>query len=299
MSSRNSICSPLTLLVVVALAGAAQAQEGKIVLNGTAAIADSIVRLGDIAIIDVADLDRQGELAELQLMPSPGVGQTSYLTLNDVRAILAGRGFTATEMEVTGASRVRVEGVPPTTDTAASDTAAQRRSLRQAERRTTEASEYEGMTVAHVVRNVRRGEVLQPGDVELRPLTIVRQEDIYATQLESVIGKETTRGLAADRPLAADDVRTPVIVRRNEVVTVFAHAGGVTVRREMLALGDAGRSELVEVQPISPQYHGRARQVERFQAQVIGPGEAVVVTGNTQVHGSAMQITLGPQEMNQ
>ena len=298
MSFRNSTCLSLTLLLVAALAGAALGQEGKIVLNGTAAIADSIVRLGDVAVIEVADADRRQELAGLQLMPSPGVGQTSYLTLNDVRAILVGRGFTATDMDVTGASRVRVEGVSPTTDTTASDTAEQRRSLRQAGRRATEANEYEGMTVAHVVRNVRRGEVLQPSDVELRPLTVMRQDDSYAPQLENVIGKETTRGLAADRPIAADDVRTPVIVRRNEVVTVFAHAGRVTVRREMLALGDAGRYELVEVQPLSPQYHGRARQVERFQTQVIGPGEAVVVTGNTQVHGSAMQITLGVQEIN-
>ncbi|RCS47735.1 flagella basal body P-ring formation protein FlgA [Bremerella cremea] len=296
MKIAHSIRFTLAVLVSFALAAVAHAESGKVTLKTAAMISGPITCLGEIAVIDVADPVLREQLLKLHLSPAPTVGQSTYLTINDIRSILAARGYSAQQIAVSGSSRVRLEAV--VTPVKATTDEAPARSL---PRRTfggqvlSSPREQEVITVAHVVRNVRRGEIIQPDDVEMRELSVIRREDSYPENLTSVIGKEAARGISADRPIASKDVREPVIVRRNEAVTILARAGNIIVRREMLALNDAGKGELVEVQPITPQTYGRARESERFQAQVVGPGEAVVLTGYTKVHPSPAVHPIAPQ----
>lgn len=287
MKKTQSIHVSLALLAILLLSGTAAAQHDRITLKSAAMVSGPIARLGDIAAIDIADQSQRSELRDLPLTPAPSSGQSTYLTINDVRSILAARGFSTDNVTVVGPSRVRL--------TAGSTAESTEEPLTQASSlpRRTRGGQYittsrpqEVMTVAHVVRNVRRGEIIRQEDVEMRQLSVVRQDASYPTDLRQIVGKQAARGISADRPISDNDVREPVIVRRNEVVTVFAYAGNIVVRREMLALSDAGKGELVEVQPIEPKTFGRAREAERFQAQVIGPGEAVVLTGHTQVQTS-------------
>ena len=65
-----------------------------------------------------------------------------------------------------------------------------------------------------------------------------------------------------------------------------------------MALNDAGLQELVEVQPIQPKHYGRAREVERFQAQVSGPGEAIVLGGHINVPTAKPLMPLPKTEIN-
>ncbi|GAA4434320.1 flagellar basal body P-ring formation chaperone FlgA [Bremerella cremea] len=292
-SIRFILC--LTLLVVVA--APAMAQSGKVVLNTSATVGGPIVRLGDVASIEVADAAMQTELQQLELMPAPSIDTAAYLTINDIRSILAARGISSSVLEVTGSNRVRMQR-GSVTETIQHATVEPKRIPRRTFRGQVQPEpSSEIMTVAHVIRNVRRGEVLRHDDVEMRDLSVVRREDSYPTDLSNVIGKEVTRGIAADRPIASEDIREPVIVRRNEVVTVYAYAGNIVVRREMMALTDAGLGELIEVQPIDPTLFGRARQAERFQAQVKGPGEAVVMTGHVTVPTSKPMMPVPQSEI--
>lgn len=287
MTTSHSLRFSFALLATLLLAGSTLAQNGRVTLKSAAMVSGSIARLGDIAAIDVADKAQRAELRDLPLTPAPSSGQSSYLTINDIRSILAARGFSTTNITVVGPSRVRL------TSGSTAESTEQPLTKATSLPRRTRGGQYvsaprpqEVMTVAHVVRNVRRGEIIRPEDVEMRQLSVVRRDANYPTDLRQIVGKQAARGISADRPISDNDVREPVIVRRNEVVTVFAYAGNIVVRRQMLALSDAGKGELVEVQPIEPKTFGRAREGERFQAQVIGPGEAVVLTGHTQVQTS-------------
>lgn len=287
MKFANLIRFSIALLATFVLANTVLANGGRITLKTAAKITGPIACLGEIAVVDVADPTLRAELMGLQVTPAPSIGQSAYLSINDIRSILSAHGYSAGEIAISGSSRVRIEGGAPAEIKEPSPQVSRTLPRRTfAGRLLPEPTEQEVMTVAHVVRNVRRGEIIQPGDVEMRQLSVIRQEDGYPTNLESVIGKEAARGISADRPIASKDVREPVIVRRNEVVTIFARAGNIIVRREMLALNDAGKGELVEVQPVAPNSFGRAREAERFQAQVVGPGEAVVLTGYTKVEPS-------------
>ncbi|PQO33768.1 flagellar basal body P-ring formation chaperone FlgA [Blastopirellula marina] len=287
------------LLVPFALATAGLAESGKITLKTAARVSGPIACLGEVAVVDVADPILRNELIGLHLSPAPSAGQSSYLTINDIRSILSAHGYSSNEIAIAGSSRVRLEA-----ESIADEANAEEAPIRKLPRRSfggkflPAPSEPEVITVAHVVRNVRRGEIIQPSDVEMRELSVVRREEAYPTSLENIVGKEAARGISADRPIGSKDVREPIVVRRNEVVTVFARAGNIIVRREMLALNDAGKGELVEVQPISPQTFGRARESERFQAQVVGPGEAVVLTGYTQVQPTRPLPPIAPQGVN-
>jgi len=285
-----------TLAVLLATA-AAMAQTDRVVLKTSASIGGPLVRLGDVATIEVRNSELQAELIDMELMPAPSKDYASYLTINDIRSILAARGISGDDVAVSGSNRVRMEAasVQETIKNAAVN--AKRVPRRTFGGRTIGDQPQEVMTVAHVVRNVRRGEVIQASDVEMRELTVVRRDDSYPSALQNVVGKEATRTIAADRPVSANDIREPIIVRRNDVVTVYAHAGNVVVRREMLALNDAGLRELVEVQPIEPKRYGRARQAERFQAQVSGPGEAVVLGGHVKVPTSKPLMPLPQTEI--
>ncbi len=286
-----------SLLMVAVFASLATAQTERVALKASTSISSSIVLLGDVASIEVSNVALREELAGIELMPAPSADQTTYLTINDVRSILAARGISSEMIEVTGSSRVRMQAAAEG-DVAPTNSTAKRLPRRTFGGRQVVDQPQEVITVAHVVRNVRRGEVIQASDVEMRELTVIRRDDAYPTSIHNVIGKQVTRGIAADRPIASEDIRQPVIVRRNEVVTVFAHAGNVVVRREMMALNDAGLQELVEVQPIQPKHYGRAREVERFQAQVSGPGEAIVLGGHINVPTAKPLMPLPKTEIN-
>ncbi|QDU77546.1 flagellar basal body P-ring biosynthesis protein FlgA [Bremerella volcania] len=288
--------SLFSMLVVLAMSTTAMAQTDQVVLKTSAIVGGTLVRLGDVAAIEVQDHKLRAELSEMELMPAPGTDHSTYLTINDIRSILAARGISSEQVSVTGSNRVRMEAasVQETIEHAA--VTAKRIPRRTISSQVDQPQEI--MTVAHVVRNVRRGEVIQASDVEMRELTVIRRDDSYPSALHNVVGKEATRTIAADRPISSQDIREPIIVRRNDVVTVYAHAGNVIVRREMLALSDAGMQELVEVQPIEPKHFGRARQVERFQAQVTGPGEAIVLGGHVKVPTSKPLMPLPQPEIN-
>jgi len=298
MTISTVIRSFFSIMLVMVIASSVMAQADQVVLKTSAIVGGPLVRLGDIASIEVRDEELRAELTDMQLMPAPGSDHSAYLTINDIRSILAARGISSEQVAVTGSSRVRMEAasVQDTIEHAA--VSAKRVPRRTFGGRELNDQPQEIMTVAHVVRNVRRGQVIQASDVEMRELTVIRRDDSYPSALHNVVGKEATRTIAADRPVSSDDIREPIIVRRNDIVTVYAHAGNVVVRREMLALNDAGQRELVEVQPIEPKHFGRARQVERFQAQVTGPGEAIVLGGHVNVPTAKPLMPLPQAEIN-
>ncbi len=285
----------LSLLGAVLLIVPATAQEAQIVLKAAATCQGPIIRLGDVAELSIEDPQQRQALQQVELLAAPTEEQSVYLTINDVRSALAARGFSDLQFTLTGPSRVYVESIAASHSTEKAPTSG-RPSRRTFGGRLLPQEEPEVVTVAHVVRNIRRGEVIRASDVELRPLTLVRQDEEFPEQLDNVIGKEATRSLVADRPIPRESLREPVVVHRNDVVTVMAMAGNVLVRREMLALQDAGMDELVEVQPLTPQRRGRARQAERFQAQVTGPGEAIVLSAPVQVEMSPASLSVTSQE---
>lgn len=136
------------------------------------------------------------------------------------------------------------------------------------------------MTV-FVVQPVKRGDLIRRSDVELRPhLGALPAQAAIA--LDAVIGKEAVQGLRPDSIVQTNQVRSPIVVRRNERVSVRARAAGVSVRTYAMAQQDGGMGDLVMVQSIASK--------ERYAARVVGVRELEIFTAGA----SAAELASSP-----
>jgi flagella basal body P-ring formation protein FlgA len=106
-------------------------------------------------------------------------------------------------------------------------------------------------TVVIASRSLGRGTLIRATDVELGHSAPGEGNASDFHDVAEVVGKETTRGIAAGKPLAQDSVRSQVLVRRGEVVTVYAHASGIRIRTMARAKDDGGENELVAVESLT------------------------------------------------
>ncbi len=120
--------------------------------------------------------------------------------------------------------------------------------------------------VVVVVRPLARGAVITPGDVELQQFEGDADDVFYS--IEEVLGRETTRTVAANRPLLRDALRSPLLVRRGDVVTVYARSPGIQVRTTARSKDDGAADDLISVESF------QTRKV--FLARVCGVREAEV-----------------------
>jgi len=137
--------------------------------------------------------------------------------------------------------------------------------------------------VVVAARALPPGMIVQPGDVELRPAAAgdERFEVVYA--LDEVLGMQTTRALPEGKIVESKSLRAPLLVRRRDPVTVYAHCPGVQVRTTARALDDGSLGETIRVESLSE------RKV--YLARIIGVREAEVETqpsGSTRPRRNAL-----------
>jgi flagella basal body P-ring formation protein FlgA len=121
-----------------------------------------------------------------------------------------------------------------------------------------------------VTRPIERGQLIRRTDVELRPhLGAVPKQAMFS--LDSAVGKEAVQGLRADSLLLANQVRSPLLVRRGDRVSIRVRAAGVTIRTFAIAQQDGSAGDLVAVQ--------NADGKERYTAVVSGLRELEILAG--------------------
>lgn len=134
-------------------------------------------------------------------------------------------------------------------------------------------------TVVVLTRAIGRGEVITAADVELRPGDPAMVETAAFRVIEEVVGKEACRAIAAGNTIARDVVRAPVIVRRGEVVTVYARSSGLRVRTLARARDEGSLDELITVESLDTR--------KSFFARVCGVQEVEVYAQAVKVQESA------------
>jgi flagella basal body P-ring formation protein FlgA len=121
-----------------------------------------------------------------------------------------------------------------------------------------------------VTRPIERGQLIRLTDVELRPhVGAVPKQAMFS--LNSAVGKEAVHGLRTDSLLLANQVRSPLLVRRGDRVSIRVRAAGVTIRTFAVAQQDGSAGELVAVQ--------NADGKERYTAVVSGLRELEILAG--------------------
>src|SRR5690606_2579142 len=126
-----------------------------------------------------------------------------------------------------------------------------------------------------------RGALVRRSDIELRPFTGALPR-LAVISLDEVVGKEAVQGIRADSLILANQVRSPLLVRRGDRVSVRARAGGVTVRTYAVVQQDGALGDLVSVQT----FEGK----ERYSARVSGMRELEVLAAGA----SAREVASNP-----
>jgi flagella basal body P-ring formation protein FlgA len=136
--------------------------------------------------------------------------------------------------------------------------------------------------VVAVVRAMPRGSILRAEDVklveQLENEQIVHVEEAFHT-LEDVIGKETQKAISPGQVLDKNYVRSQILVRRGDVVTVYARAAGIRVRTSARALSDGSKGDLIAVETLE------TGSRDKFDARVTGAQVVEVWAGSIAAGG--------------
>ena len=129
---------------------------------------------------------------------------------------------------------------------------------------TVEAEIWQTPQIVVATRELARGERLTAADVKLQSADRRSNRTQGVAKLEDAVGKELTRGVTAGQPIPSEAVRSPRLVQRGEIVTVYAHNAGVRVRIAARAREDGGLDDLVLIESLENRktYYARVSGVQ-------------------------------------
>lgn len=118
--------------------------------------------------------------------------------------------------------------------------------------------------IVAAARPLAKGDIIRETDLVLVPAKRNALQKSAFRSLDEVVGQEAVRSIAAGQVLDANYVQPPVLVKRGDVVTVYAHASGVRIKTTARARQSGSKGELVEVEALADRkrYFARVSDVQ-------------------------------------
>ncbi len=248
------------------------AGAAEICLRAECTATHTVVRLGDIADVLASQPDQARSLAEVELFPLPPPGEQRFVRAREIQDILWLRGVNLVEHQLSGASQSVVLGPQPASGRI------------KVEAPVVRETSSPGIVVA--ARPLPAGTVLGTGDVRLEQGGSVAGLSAGTRAIDEVLGRETIKPVAAGKAIEVSALRTPVVVRRGEIVTVCAHASGIRVETKAKAVKDGGMGDLVDLESLGDR--------RCYLARVVGPQRAVVVADVARMDQVPFDRVVGP-----
>lgn len=123
-------------------------------------------------------------------------------------------------------------------------------------------------TVVVSTRPLANGAVLTSADVELSSINIGQLTGTYLTALDEAVGMGVKRPLMPGRPIVAQQLEPPLLIRRGEAVMINAENSALAVKMPGTALTDGRRGEQIRIKN-----QATSRVID---ARVVGPGQVTV-----------------------
>lgn len=127
---------------------------------------------------------------------------------------------------------------------------------------------YPMMRLPVLARSIGREEIITAADIALVEVPSGRLSPMVVTTTDDLVGKAARRPLAANQPIQSGDVGSPIIVRKNAVVTMVYQVPGMVVSDVGRALANAALGESVDV--TNPRSNVTVRAI------VTGPGRVML-----------------------
>jgi flagella basal body P-ring formation protein FlgA len=128
-------------------------------------------------------------------------------------------------------------------------------------------------------RSLAAGTVLGGDDVELAEVNPQALSTSAITDPADALGKEVKQALQAGQLLMTQSLQRPLVVKRNELITVYSLAAGIQVKVTAKALADGALGDVVLLEATETK--------KRFQGRITAPQEAMVFVDTPIVAGEA------------
>lgn len=247
----------ITILALFCLITPHVTVAAEIHLKAQCVTAGSVVFLRDLATVVSGNSNERESLAQIELFPAPIAGRTRIVRMREIQDILILRGVNTTKWSFFGASRVTIQSTRPRVTPTARTV-----SFQQPE------PSIETALVVAASRPIQKGDILRATDVSLTQVKSKRNDDFVFDSIEDVIGKQATRPIAIGHAIDSRHVRRPLLVRRGEVVTVYARSAGIQVRTNGRALEDGSQGDLVSVESLINRDRYTTRVVDIQEVEV-------------------------------
>jgi flagella basal body P-ring formation protein FlgA len=254
-----------TILFTAACLAVGGLQAAELHLRREASPAGALVSLGDVAEILTNDAAEAEQLAKVELFPAPPSGSSRLVRAVEVRDTLAQRGIDLRHVRLVGSSSIWIHG----------GRAANLPAETAATPAVVPAVAYETITTTTQVvvplRPLRRGDVIRASDVQLQSREGEAASGV-AMNFDDVIGRQVVRPVAQGQLIPLVDLQAPLLVQKNEIVTVYARTRGVQVRTSAKALEPGARGDIIGLESL-------LERNARFTARVVGTKEVEILAG--------------------
>jgi flagellar basal body P-ring formation protein FlgA len=117
-----------------------------------------------------------------------------------------------------------------------------------------------------LTRSVSAGEVIREDDLGWKQAEST--EGVLA-QVDDIVGKEAKKGLHADEPLHADDVRTIPLIRSNDIVTGIWQKGGIRITGQFKSKSEGGKGDVITLVQLTGRDQVLARVTDVHEAMIV------------------------------
>jgi flagella basal body P-ring formation protein FlgA len=104
--------------------------------------------------------------------------------------------------------------------------------------------------VVVAARPLAKGDIVRASDVALDEAKRGAAQKGAFHSIDEIVGQEAMRPIAAGQVLDADYVQPPLLVKRGDVVTVYAYSSGIRIKTTGRARQPGAKGELVEIESL-------------------------------------------------
>lgn len=123
-------------------------------------------------------------------------------------------------------------------------------------------------SVAALTRDMRRDDVIQTGDVELKRLPRSRVRAGTLSSIDGLVGKAVTRNLSQGSLIREQEVIEPLIVRTNELVFLLYTVPGLILTAQGRALDSGAKGAIISVKNLQSNRVVRGRITDKGEVMV-------------------------------
>lgn len=124
-------------------------------------------------------------------------------------------------------------------------------------------------TIAVTRKGLPRGHRIGAGDLTLMPIPAEQIDPEFVVDPDEVIGLEVRSALRPNRPIERDDLGSPILVHRGDLIEIRVVGGGITITTNAKALADGAESELIEIETMQPRKRLLARVVQTGLVEIV------------------------------